>query len=102
VLYDAEPEYLRELTERIHHSLQELAIAHPVSAGSHRLTVSIGAAYVQPDHERSIFGFVQFADEALYEAKDAGRDRTVIKDKEYAGLLTGAFRSLNARTRRAS
>ena len=65
-----------------------------------RDSVSIGAAYVQPDQERSIFGFVQFADEALYEAKDAGRDRTVIKDKEYAGLSTGAFRTPNARAQR--
>jgi diguanylate cyclase (GGDEF)-like protein len=100
VLYDAEPEYLKELADRIHQSLLELGIAHPVSTGSHRLTVSIGAACVQPDQHRSIFGFVQFADEALYEAKDAGRDRTIIKDTEYAGLLTGTFRGPNARAQR--
>jgi diguanylate cyclase (GGDEF)-like protein len=100
VLYDAEPAYLRELADRIHQSLVDLAIAHPIVAGSQRLTVSIGAAHVLPDPNRSIFGFVQFADEALYEAKDAGRDRTVIKDEEYAGLLTGAFRMPNSRTQR--
>lgn len=100
VLYDAESAYLQELADRIHQSLLELGIAHPASSGSHRLTVSIGAAHVQPDQERSLFGFVQFADEALYEAKDAGRDRTVIKDNEYAGLLTGAFRTVNVRPQR--
>ena len=100
VLYDPGPDYLQELTERIHQHLLELGIAHPASTGSHRLTVSIGAACVQPDQGRSFFGFVQFADEALYEAKDAGRDRTVIKDKEYAGLSTGVFRASNARTQR--
>jgi diguanylate cyclase (GGDEF)-like protein len=100
VLYDAEPAYLIELADRIHRGLLELAIAHPVSTGSHRLTVSIGAAHGLPDQNRSIFGFVQFADEALYEAKDAGRDRTVIKDKEYTGLSTDAFRQPNARVQR--
>jgi diguanylate cyclase (GGDEF)-like protein len=100
VLYDADPDYLKDLAGRIHQQLLDMGIAHPASSGPHRLTVSIGAAFVQPDHDRSVFGFVQLADEALYEAKDAGRDRTVIKDKEHADLSTGEFRVPNGQARR--
>jgi hypothetical protein len=55
---------------------------------------------VVPVPDRSIFGLVQFADEALYEAKDTGRDRAVIKDKEYDDMTTGAFRHPNQQTQR--
>jgi PleD family two-component response regulator len=63
---------------------------------SKQLTVSIGAAWIQPRPERSHFGFIQLADEALYEAKGAGRNRAVIMDKEYEELSTGSFRSRSA------
>ncbi|MGE0114563.1 MAG: diguanylate cyclase [Steroidobacteraceae bacterium] len=100
VLYDAGRDYVQELASRIQGRLLELGIAHPASSGTRRVTVSIGAACVVPDQNRSVFGFIQLADEALYEAKDTGRDRTVIKDREYADLATGAFRHADGRAQR--
>jgi diguanylate cyclase (GGDEF)-like protein len=93
VLYDARRDYVEELTRRIQASMASLALKHPASPVSEQLTVSIGAACVVPTPERSRFGFVQLADEALYDAKGAGRNRVVIMDKEYAELSTGSFRS---------
>jgi diguanylate cyclase (GGDEF)-like protein len=100
VLYDVRREYVQELAANIHAELHRLALNHPASPDTRQLTVSIGAACVTPVQDRSIFGFVQLADEALYEAKDTGRDRTVIKDEEYSDLTTGAFRHPQHQARR--
>jgi diguanylate cyclase (GGDEF)-like protein len=93
VLYDARRDHVEEVARRIRASIQNLGVDHLASpAEKKRLTVSIGAACVEPVSGRSHFGFIQLADEALYEAKDTGRDRIVIRDKEYAQLSTGSFR----------
>ncbi len=106
VLYDAGRGYVQELANQIQEQLLALAIAHPASSGTGRVTVSIGAACLSPTQDRSIFGFVQSADEALYEAKDTGRDRTIIVDRKHGDSVTGSFchtgQSDNQAQRRAS
>jgi predicted signal transduction protein with EAL and GGDEF domain len=54
--------------------------------------VSIGIACVIPASIRTHYGFIQLADEALYAAKEHGRNCIVIMDKEYGDLSTGSFR----------
>lgn len=94
VLYDARRDHIEEAARRIQAGIEALAIRHPASpAASKRLTVSIGAACVQPVPGRSYFGFIQLADEALYAAKERGRDSVVVMDKEYDQLSTGSFRN---------
>jgi diguanylate cyclase (GGDEF)-like protein len=93
VLYDAGREHVEEAARRIRAEIETLAIQHGASpAHSKRLTVSIGAACIVPAADRSHFGFIQLADEALYAAKERGRDRVVVMDKEYDELRTGSFR----------
>jgi diguanylate cyclase (GGDEF)-like protein len=96
VLYDARREYVDELMRQIQTSMEGLALKHPASPVNKQLTVSIGAAWVLPTPERTHFGFIQLADEALYEAKGAGRNRAVVMDKEYEELSTGSFRTRSA------
>jgi len=93
VLYDARREHVEEATRRIRAGMDALAIEHMASpAAVKRLTVSIGAACVEPVAARTHFGFIQLADEALYAAKVRGRNCAVIMDKEYEQLTTGSFR----------
>jgi len=98
VLYEARREHIDEVARVIRAGIDDLKIDHEASPlPNKRLTVSIGAACVQPLNGRSHFGFIQLADEALYAAKEQGRNRVVVMDKEYAELSTGAFRKTAAR-----
>jgi diguanylate cyclase (GGDEF)-like protein len=93
VLYDASRQHAEDMARQIRAGIESLAITHGASPVSgKRLTVSIGIACVQPMSDRSHYGFIQLADEALYSAKERGRDCIVVMDKEYAELTTGSFR----------
>jgi diguanylate cyclase (GGDEF)-like protein len=92
LLYDVRRDKVEEICRQLHATLARAAIEHPASNVGPSVTFSIGAACVQPLPGRRSEGFIQLADEALYAAKERGRNRTVIMDREYDTLTTGAFR----------
>jgi diguanylate cyclase (GGDEF)-like protein len=91
VLYEATREYVAEVLTRIQRSIAELNIPHEASRVASRLTVSIGAAFVLPSANRTHDGLIQLADEALYSAKEKGRNTVVVMEAEYHTLRTGRF-----------
>ncbi|MEP6884131.1 MAG: diguanylate cyclase [Gammaproteobacteria bacterium] len=91
VLYEASREYVAEVLTRIQRSIAELNIPHEASRVASRLTVSIGAAFILPSSNRTYEGLIQLADEALYSAKEQGRNRVVVMEAEYHTLRTGRF-----------
>jgi diguanylate cyclase (GGDEF)-like protein len=91
VLYEASREYVAEVLTRIQRSIAELNIPHEASPVACRLTVSIGAALILPGANRTHEGLIQLADEALYSAKEQGRNRVVVMEAEYQELRTGRF-----------
>jgi diguanylate cyclase (GGDEF)-like protein len=91
VLYEASREYVAEVLTRIQRSIAELNIPHDASRVASRLTVSIGAAFILPGASRTHEGLIQLADEALYSAKEQGRNRVVVMEAEYHTLRTGRF-----------
>lgn len=92
VLFDPDPGYIENVVKRIRDQVALLDIPHKGSPTSERLTVSIGVALAGTGSERSADGLLQLADEAMYEAKDAGRNGFVIKDAEVDQGKTGVFR----------
>ena len=91
ILYEASREYVAEVLTRIQRSIAELNIPHEASRVASRLTVSIGAAFILPSSNRTHDGLIQLADEALYGAKEQGRNRVVVMEAEYHTLSTGRF-----------
>ena len=96
VLYDLAVEHVADIAERLRLGVQSLEVNDLRVAGGpeFRVTVSVGVGVAAPTMGRTPQGAVQLADEALYEAKGAGRNRVVMKGTEIYGLLeTGAFKA---------
>lgn len=93
VLYGPAQDFGREIPEMLRRSVEELKVPHAESTTSAWLTVSVGVAIVSPGNERSLAGAIQLADEALYQAKEEGRNRVVVKESKSAHIQTGRFRA---------
>lgn len=66
-----------DVAKRIHEALARKAIPFPASGVADRVTVSIGAASVQPSLEMEPAALVKEADSGVYAAKETGRNLTV-------------------------
>jgi diguanylate cyclase (GGDEF)-like protein len=92
ILYDVDTARATELAERIRRAVETLGIEHRGSRSGTQLTISAGVAVVEPTLRRNASGALQLADEALYQAKSNGRNRTeVVAEAEYRHLVTGVF-----------
>lgn len=65
-----------EVAERLRVEIERLALPHESSAAAPCLTISIGAATAHPRADISPYSLVKAADQALYQAKTQGRNRT--------------------------
>ena len=77
--------------ERIHRAVADLKLPHAKSNVSPLLTVSIGVHVLQCGSTNDMRTVYELADQALYSAKQSGRNRTVIHDaRQKKQPVTGA------------
>jgi diguanylate cyclase (GGDEF)-like protein len=93
ILFDVNRDHVEKIAGQLRAAVQDIGIEHVDNDKPGVVTVSIGAAIVQPKLDRSPAGIVQLADEALYVAKREGRNRVEVFESEYAALSTGQFTS---------
>ena len=92
ILYDADAARARDVAERMRRGVSELEIEHRGSRTSAAVTVSVGIAAIEPTTQRTPRGALQLADQALYEAKRAGRNGVeLLNEADYSVLVTGVF-----------
>ena len=72
---DTEAEQAAQLAAGLCRNVQELGIKHDYSDAAPEITLSIGVATCKPVADQSPETLVGWADEALYEAKESGRNR---------------------------
>ncbi len=75
----AAPDQATERAERIRTNLAARRIMAPGSLQPLRVTASLGLAFAYPGRLRSVPALITAADQCLYQAKNAGRNRVVFR-----------------------
>ena len=63
------------VAERMRTVIEQLALAHDYSKAAAWVTISVGVAEIIPQPSDSMLEFINNADQAMYQAKQAGRNR---------------------------
>ncbi|WP_299849812.1 bifunctional diguanylate cyclase/phosphodiesterase [uncultured Roseovarius sp.] len=71
-----------DFAEQVHKALAELAVPHDRSSVSDVVTASIGIAWEKCGRSTTLETLTSAADEALYEAKHKGRNRTIFSTEK--------------------
>lgn len=77
VLPDTDPDGAVQVAEQLRQSIEDLDIPHAHSSAADHVTISMGVASIIPREGGLPSTLIETADEALYEAKKAGRNRFI-------------------------
>ena len=108
VLPNTDKEGALFVAERMRKSIEKLAIKHEHSTVADCVTISLGVANIIPQPSGSIADFIRSVDDALYLAKQEGRNRVryrgnlKIKTNQVTLSRKVAYSNLNCLSRQAS
>ncbi len=72
------------IAERLRHAVETISIATP--KGRATITISLGVSFFEPGKPVSLDHLVDYADKAMYQAKEMGRNRVAIYRQQQATL----------------
>ena len=78
LLSDATEEFCNNIAFNIQEELEQLDLVHDFSSIVPRITLSIGIASIIPDRDSEPTTLLEYADNALYQSKENGRNRISI------------------------
>lgn len=70
----------KQVAERIQSNIYDQHIPHAASASADRVTMSLGVAALVPSNNVSEKDMINWADEALYQAKENGRNQVCVRE----------------------
>lgn len=79
LLYNCDEKFVFEVAEKIRIAFSKKEI--PIGSTYFKKTISIGAS-IYPSHSDNFWQCLKYADMALYEAKDTGRNKSIIFSKD--------------------
>ncbi len=78
ILPNTNSEGAMAIAQQIHAAIQDLAIPHQASKVSNTVTISLGITSLIPTADLSTIDMIEQADQALYRAKQQGRNQSVL------------------------
>ncbi len=78
ILAETDAHSARALAEQMRHAVVSAGIDHPHSRAANTVSISLGVATMEPNREHAMGTLIQQADQALYQAKAAGRNQLVV------------------------
>ncbi len=78
IIPNSDTEGARRVGERIRQSIYDLNLEHKYNPGGQRVTISVGGISLAPDEKCGAAQIIERADQALYRAKQKGRNQVCV------------------------